>query len=433
MTKGKFMTADQAMQLVKSGHSIYIQGSTSIPETLSDALARRLHDITDVIIYNAFAVASRPAPYCVPELKDRFTLRSFFVSNSVRGWIGEGYGSTVPRFLGEVPALFRDGTCPVDVALINCSRPDENGNVSFGVSADLATSAVECAKIIIAQINPHVPFSYGDPVIPLSRIDACVEVDDPLVEVPTAEPNDAELRIGAAIAEIIPDGATLQIGVGGIPNAVIRALSDHKDLGLHTEAMTDGVLPLIESGVINNRLKRIEPGKCVASLALGSRRLYDLMDHNRDMIFRDVAWTNDPFIIAQNPKVVSINSCLEVDLTGQICADSIGERIFSGVGGQHDFVYGSSRSEGGLSFLAMTATTNKGLNKIKPILTPGAGVVTTRFQTNYIVTEYGAVNLRGKDLAERAKLLISIAAPQFREELHREAARRFGHAYLRLK
>ena len=220
--------------------------------------------------------------------------------------------------------------------------------------------------------------------------------------------------------------------MGGIPNAVIRALENHKHLGLHTEAMTDGVLPLIEKGIIDNSLKKIYPGKSVACLALGSRRLYDLMDYNQDMIFKDVAWTNDPFIISQNPKVMSINSCLEIDLTGQICADSIGQRLFSGVGGQHDFVYGASRSEGGLSFLAMTSST-KGISKIKPVLTPGAGVVTTRFQTNYIVTEHGAVNLRGKSLPERAKLLISIADPAFREELDRAAAERFGYSYLRLR
>lgn len=431
--KANYMTADEAVRLIKSGYHVYIQGSTSIPEILVEAMARRGHELRDVTLYSGFAVAKGEAPYCKPEFKDSFLVNSFFVNNSNRKWIQEGYGTMTPKFLGEVPDLFRDGTWPLDVALINCSMPNEEGLVSFGVSADGATSAVECARLVIAQINKQMPFSYGDPVIHISKLAAAVECDDPLVEVPTPEPTEKEIRIGNFIAEHIPDGATLQIGVGGIPNAVIRALKDHRHLGLHTEAMTDGVLPLLESGVIDNSLKKVYPGKSVASLALGSRRLYDYMDYNPDIVIKDVAWTNDPFTIAQNPKVMSINSCLEIDLTGQVCADSIGERIFSGVGGQHDFVYGASRSEGGLSFLAMLATTNKGVNKIKPVLSPGAGVVTTRFQTNYIVTEYGGVNLRGKSLAERAKLLISIAAPEFREELDREAARRFGHSYTRLK
>lgn len=431
--KDKFVSADEAAKLVKSGDHVYIQGSTSVPEILVDALAKRGNELKDVTLYSAFCVAKGPAPYCRPEFKDSFLVDSFFVSNSVRKWIEEGYGTMTPRFLGEVPALFRDKTCPVDVALINCSMPDKDGYVSFGVSADLATSAVECADRVIAQVNKQMPFSYGDAVIHISELAAAVEVDDPLVEVPTAVPTEKEIRIGNFIAEHIPDGATLQIGVGGIPNAVIRALENHKHLGLHTEAMTDGVLPLLEKGIIDNSQKKIMPGKSVASLALGSRRLYDYMDYNKDIVIKDVAWTNDPFIIAQNPKVMSINSCLEIDLTGQVCADSIGTRIFSSVGGQHDFVYGSSRSEGGLSFLAMLATTHKGQNKIKPVLTPGAGVVTTRFQTNYIVTEYGCVNLRGKNLAERAKLMISVAAPEFREELERAAAERFGYSFLRLK
>lgn len=432
MDKIKYMTAEEAVKLIESGDHVYIQGSTSIPEVLVEAMANRGHELKDVTVYSAFAVARRQSPICRPELRDVFFVDSFFVSNAFREWIAMGYGSMTPRFLGEVPDLFRDGTCRVDVALINCSLPNENGEVSFGVSADLATSAVECADRVIAQINPHVPFTPGDAVIHLSQLSAAVEVDEPLVEVPTAVPTEQEIKIGNYIAELIPDGATLQIGVGGIPNAVIRALEGHRHLGLHTEAMTDGVLPLLEKGIIDNSLKKVMPGKSVASLALGSKELYKFLDKNDDVIFKDVAWTNNPYIIAQNPKVMSINSCLEVDLTGQVCADSIGRKIFSGVGGQHDFVFGSSKSEGGLSFLAMLATTAKGMNKIKPVLTEGAGVVTTRFQTNYIVTEYGAVNLRGKNLAERAKLMISIAAPQFREELEREARDRFGHAFTRI-
>lgn len=431
MNSIKYVSADEAVRLINSGDHVYIQGSTSIPETLCAAMARRGGELRNVTVYSGFAVADRPAPYCKPEYKDSFIINSFFVNNSIRKWIAEGYGSTTPRFLGEVPELMRDGTWPVDVALINCSLPDRHGFVSYGVSADVAVPAVECAKRVIAQINPHMPFSFGDAVIHVSKLAAAVEVDDPLVEVPTAVPNDDEIKIGNYIAEYIPDGATLQIGVGGIPNAVIRALANHKHLGLHTEAMTDGVLPLIRSGVIDNSLKTVERGKSVASLALGSRALYDFMDYNPEIVVKDVAWTNDPFRIAQNPKVVSINSCLEIDLTGQVCADSIGEMIFSGVGGQHDFVYGASRSRGGKSFLAMMSTTSKGATKIKPVLTPGAGVVTTRFQTNYVATEHGIVDLRGKSLVERAKLMISIAAPQFRDELEEAAARRFGYAFLR--
>lgn len=427
--KVNYMTADEAVRLIKSGDHVFIQGSTSIPEVLVEAMARRGNELRNVRLYQGFAVAKGPAPYCREECADAFYPDPCFISNSVREWIDKGNGSTTPCFLGEVPRLFRESICPVDVCLLNCSLPDKNGYVSYGVSADLAYSAAESAKIVIAQINRRMPFSFGDPVIHLSQLAAAVEVDDPLVEVPTPEPTPAEIALGNNVAALIPDGATLQIGVGGIPNAIIRALAGHKHLGVHTEAMTDGLLPLMESGAIDNSMKRVMPGKSVASLALGSRRLYEFMDYNPDIIFKDVAWTNDPFRIAQNPKVMSINSCLEIDLTGQICSDSIGTHMFSGVGGQVDFVYGSSRSEGGKSFLTMLSTTRKGMSKIKPVLTPGAGVVTTRYMAHYIATEHGCVCLRGKDLAERARLLISIADPSAREELERAARERYGRAF----
>lgn len=434
MTQGiKFVSAEEAVKLIESGDHIYVQGSTSTPEVLLDALTARAPELRDVTVYSGFGISHREAPYAKPEYKDIFRVESFFTNNSVRRYINEGYGSLIPRFLGEVPELIRDGTCRVDVVLLNCSEPNEDGLVSFGVSGDIATSAVECASVLIAQINPNMPFTYGDSTVHISRLKACVWVDEPLVEVPTAEPTPEETAIGKAIAEHIPDGATLQIGVGGIPNAVLHALHHHKHLGLHTEAMTDGVLPLLESGVIDNSLKKVYPGVSVASLAIGSKGLYEHMNYNKKMLFKDVAYTNNPFVIAQNPKVMSINSALQIDLTGQICADSIGTYIFSSVGGQHDFVYGSSRSEGGKSFIAMLSTTNKGVNKIVPTLTGGAGVVTTRFQNNFVVTEHGCVDLRGKTLAERAKLLISVAAPQFREELEKAAAERFGYSFLRLK
>lgn len=429
--KNRYMTADEAVKMIHSGDNVFVQGSCSIPEALIAALARRGSELHNVVLYNAFALGRRISPLCTPELKDSFLIDSFFVSNAVRGWVNEGYATTTPRFFGQVPQLFRDGTIKLDVALINCSRPDEHGYVSFGVSADLTPSAVECARIIIAQINPQMPFTFGDSVIHTSRLDAMVPVNDPLAETGDAPLSDAEIRIGQHIAEHINDGATLQVGVGNIPNAVLSALSNHKHLGIHTEALTDGMVPLIESGVVDNSCKQVEPGRSVASLAIGTRKLYDYLDYNRSFLFRDIAWVNDPFIISQNRNMVAINSCIEIDLSGQVCADSIGTRIYSGVGGQQDFVYGSSRSEGGQSFIALMSKTSRGESKIKPVLTPGAGVVTTRFQTNWVVTEYGAVNLRGRNMIDRARLLISIAAPEFREELDREAFKMLGYAYRR--
>lgn len=427
----RYMTADEAVRLVKSGDHVFVQGSGSIPEALIAALARRGHELHDVILYNAFAMGRRVSPLCDPALKDSFLIDSFFVSNAVRGWVNQGYATTTPRFFGQVPQLFRDGTIPLDVAFINCSLPDSEGFVSFGVSADLTPSAVEKARIIVAQINPLMPFTYGDSVIHSSCIDAMVKVNDPLAETVDTPPTPEELAIGRAIAELLPDGAVLQVGVGAIPNAVLHSLKSHRHLGIHSEALTEGLMDLMEAGVVDNSLKQIERGRSVASLVLGTRRLYDFVDHNRDIVMRDIAWVNDPFIIAQNHNMAAINSCLEIDLSGQVCADSIGTRIYSGVGGQHDFVYGSSRSTGGQSFIAMLSTTSKGQSKIRPVLTQGAGVVTTRFQTNWVVTEYGAVNLRGKNMIERARLLISIAAPQFREELDREAFNMLGYAYRR--
>ena len=429
----KYMTAAQAVQLIESGDSIYIQGSTSTPEVLSQALADRGHELKDVTIYAAFAVGRQDAPYCRPEYKEAFNVKSLFVANNVRRWLADGYGTTIPAFLGEIPALFRDRTLPLDAVFLNVSPPNKDGYCSFGISADLAVSATECARKVIAQVNRSMPFSYGDALIHISEIDAAVEVDDPLVEVPTAIPTETDRAIGRHIAEMIPDGATLQIGVGGIPNAVLAALKDHRHLGLHTEALTDGVLPLLESGVIDNSCKKVMPGVSVASLALGSKRLYDYMDYRENLLLKDVAWTNHPFRIAQNPKVMAINSAVEVDLTGQICADSVGTRIISGVGGQHDFMYGGSLSEGGMTFIAIPSLTEKGQSKINPVLAEGAGVVTTRHMVQNVVTEYGVAQLRGKSVAERARALIEIAHPKVREDLDRAAAARFGHSYLRLK
>ena len=433
MNNYRYVSPAEAVQYVKSGDTIVVQGSTSIPMVLLRALTERASELRDVKLISGFGVHPEDAPYAKKEYIDSFRALSIFVPNNLRRAMKEGVADTIPCFLGEVPSLFRSGQVPVDVTFLNVSEPDEEGYCSFGVSADIAFSGQECSKTIIAQVNKYMPRTFGDPVIHVSKLTAMCRGDEPLVEVPTPVPSEIETKIGNYIAAEIPDGATLQIGVGGIPNAVINALKDHQHLGLHTEAITDGVLPLIEKGIIDNSLKKILPGKSVGSLILGSRHLYDYIDGNEQFVIRDVAWTNDPQIIRQNPKAMSINSAIEVDLTGQICADSIGETVISGVGGQHDFFYGSALSEGGKCFLALTSKTNKGQSKIVPRLAPGAGVVTTRFQAQYIVTEYGIVYLRNLPLAERAKALISIAAPEFREALERAAVERFGIGYLRLR
>ena len=427
------MTPAEAVRLVRSGDTIVAQGSTSVPNVLFRALTERAAELRDVKIIVGFGVCPEDAPYAKPEYIDSFRALSIFVPNYLRRAMKEGVADTIPCFLGEVPFLFRSGQVPVDVAFLNVSEPDENGYCSYGISADIAFSAVECARVVIAQVNKYMPRTFGDPVIHVSKISAMCRGDEPLVEVPTPVPNEIETKIGRYIAEQIPDGATLQIGVGGIPNAVINALSGHKHLGLHTEAITDGVLPLIERGIIDNSQKALYPGKSVGSLIPGSRHLYDHVDGNPDFVIRDVAWTNDPQNIRQNPRAMAINSAVEVDLTGQICADSIGETVISGVGGQHDFMYGAALSEGGKCFIALPSTTAKGQSKIVSHLQPGAGVVTTRFQAQYIATEYGIVYLRNLPLAERAKALISIAHPSVREDLEREAVRRFGVGFLRLR
>ena len=427
-----YMTADEAMRLVHNGDSIFIQGSTSVPNVLEEALARRGHELEGVKVYSAFNITKGEAPFCKPEYKDAFLVNSLFLCADQRRWVGEGYGSMIPAFLGEIPFLFRSHQIPLDITFINCSPPDENGYCSYGMSADLAFSAVECSRIIIAQINKSMPYLCGAALIHESKITAAVECDDPPVALHFGAPTEIESAIGQNIANEIEDGATLQIGVGGIPNAVLNGIKHHKHLGLHTEAMTDGVVRLIEEGVIDNSLKKIRPGKSVASLALGSEHMYEFLHYNSDVEFYDVAWTNDPQVIRQNPRVVAINSAIEVDLTGQVCADSIGTTIFSSVGGQHDFMYGGALSEGGKTFIALPSRTGKGRAKIVPTLTPGAGVVTTRFQTQFVATEHGIVYLRNLNLAERAKALISIAHPDDREALERAARDRFGYSFNRI-
>ena len=428
----KYVSADEAVKLVRSGDSICCQGGASVPVLLQEALAHRHAELRDVTITSGFNVHKDPAPFCKPEYKDSFLVNSIFLSADQRKHVAEGYGSMTPAFLGEVPALFRSGEFPVDVAFITCSLPDENGYCSYGISADIAVSAAEVARDVIALVSPNIPYLYGDCLIHESKISAAVLCDVAPFAMTFGEPTPIEAAIGANVASKIPDGACLQIGVGGIPNAILNGIKHHQHLGLHTEAMTDGVIRLIKEGVIDNSLKKVHPGVSIAALAIGSKDMYGYIDHNKTMEFYDVAYTNNPFLIAQNPRACAINSAIEVDLTGQVCADSIGETIFSSVGGQHDFMYGCSLSEGGRTFIALPSRTAKGKGKIVANLAPGAGVVTTRFQTQYVATEYGIVYLRGKSLAERAKLLISIAHPEDREELEKAACKRFGYSFLRL-
>ena len=444
-----YVTPAEAVSLVQPGETIVIQGSTSIPTVLLNALTEQAERLRNpghpVTLISGFGVDKEDAPYAKRELMDSFHAVTIFVPNILRKATKEGVADTIPCFLGEVPALFRSGQVPVDVTFLNVSEPDENGYCSYGISADIAFSGAECAKKVIAQVNKYMPRTFGDPVIHVSKFAAVCRGDVPLVEVPTPVPSETDTKIGNFIAEQIPDGATLQIGVGGIPNAVINALRNHQHLGLHTEAITDGVLPLIESGVIDNSCKKVLIGRSVGSLILGSRKLYDYVDNNHAFVIRDVAWTNDPQIIRRNPRAMAINSALEVDLTGQVCADSIGDTVISGVGGQHDFMYGAALSEGGKGFIALPSMTAAKVDKatgavLRPAqskivahLAPGAGVVTTRFQNFYVATEHGIVYLHNLPLAERAKAMISIADPSVREELEREAVRRFGPGFLRLR
>lgn len=429
----RYVTADEAVKLVRSGDTVCCQGGASVPVILQEALARRHAELRDVTITSGFNVHKDPAPFCKPEYKDSFLVNSIFLSADQRAHVADGYGSMTPAFLGEVPRMFRSGEFPVDVAFITCSLPDENGYCSFGISADIAVSAAEVARDVIALVSPNIPYLYGDCLIHESKISAAVQCDVAPFAMTFGEPTPIEAAIGANVASQIPDGACLQIGVGGIPNAVLNGIKDHQHLGLHTEAMTDGVIRLIKEGVIDNSLKKVHPGVSVAALAIGSKDMYGYIDHNRSMEFYDVAYTNNPFLIAQNPRACAINSAIEVDLTGQVCADSIGETIFSSVGGQHDFMYGCSLAEGGRTFIALPSRTAKGRAKIVANLAPGAGVVTTRFQTQFVATEYGIVYLRNLSLAQRAKALISIAHPDDREALEQAACRRFGYCFLRLK
>ena len=433
MTQVKFTTAAEAVKVIKSGDHIHLSSVASAPQCLIKAMCDRgrAGELKDVHIHHLHTEG--PAPYSEPEFEGVFQLDSFFVGGNVRKTTQAGYADYIPVFLSETQKLYRSGAVPCNVAMIQVSRPDKHGFVSLGTSVDATLAAVECADTVIAVVNKYVPRAFGDAMIPMSKIDIFVEDDQPLEEAHFSEPNEVEIAIGKHCAALIEDGATLQMGIGAIPNAVLAQLGGHKNLGIHTEMFADGVLPLVRAGVINGEAKNIDKGKMVSTFLMGSNDVYNFIDDNPAVLMKDVGYTNDPYIIAQNDKVTAINSALQVDLTGQVCADSLGRKFYSGVGGQVDFVYGASLSKGGKAIIAMPSITNKGVSKICDTLLPGAGVVTTRNHMHWFVTENGAVDLYGKSLQERARLLISVAHPSAQEELDRAAFERYGshHHYIK--
>ncbi len=414
-----FISAREAVQAVRSGDHIHLSSIASVPHVLVQALADRAGELQDVHFHHFHTEG--PAPYAQG---GPFFDQGFFIGPNVREKVGKGLADYIPSNLFESQLMYRSGALPCDVALVQVSEPAE-GMVSLGTSVDCSLAALEVARERIAVVNPNVPFAYGD-LVPIERFTALVRDNTPLITKTYSEPSAADRAIGRRCAELIPDGACLQMGIGAMPNAICACLDSHRHLGLHTEMFSDGALALIRKGVIDGSCKAIDKGKIVASFLLGSQAVYSFIDRNPAVSMRDIAYTNDPRVISRNPGMVSINSAIEIDLTGQVCADSIGERIYSGAGGQLDFVRGAKLSSGGKAIIALAARTAKGLPKIVPMLKPGAGVVTPRADVQWVVTEFGAVNLYGKSLQERARLLISIAHPDDREALDRAAFARFG-------
>jgi 4-hydroxybutyrate CoA-transferase len=417
-------TAEDAVKIVKSGDRIFVHSVAAAPQELINAVTARAHELRDVEFVHLHTEGG--APYADAKYSKSFRVNAFFVGGNIREAVNHARADYIPVFLSEIPALFRQNVLPLDVALINVSPPDKHGFCSLGVSVDIARAAVDCAKYVIAQVNPHVPRTIGDALVHVSKIHAMVEVNEPLPEVPIPHLTETDRMIGKYIAELIDDGATLQMGIGSIPNAVLASLGNHKNLGIHTEMFSDGVIPLVESGVVNGIKKAKHPGKIVAGFVMGTKTLYDFVDDNPQVLMLDIGYVNDTSVIRRNPKATAINSAIEVDLTGQVCADSIGTMQFSGVGGQMDFIRGASLSEGGKPIIALPSATKRGETKIVPYLKQGAGVVTTRAHVHYIVTEYGVAYLYGKNLRQRAAELIKIAHPDHRETLEKEAFERFG-------
>ncbi|NOH02977.1 MAG: acetyl-CoA hydrolase/transferase family protein [Chloroflexi bacterium] len=423
--QSRVTTADEAVKVIQSGNRIFLTGNVSVPQTLLAALVAYAPNLKDVEICQALTVGA--ADYVAPEMEGHLRVNSMFISANIRKAVHEGHADFTPVLLSEFPLLFKRGILPVDVAVIHVSTPDEHGFCSLGVEVGLTKSAAESAKVLIAEVNDKMPRTLGDSFIHVSRLTHIVPVSYDIPELAMGEEGNAEIvqKIAGYIAGLIPDGATMQLGIGGIPDAVLKYLFDKKDLGIHTELFSDGVIDLVNAGVLTNAHKTLHPGKIVAGFILGTKRLYEWVDDNPLIELHRTEYVNDPFVIAQNDRMVAVNSAIEVDLTGQVCADSIGPKLYSGVGGQLDFIYGASRSKGGVPIIALPSTAvlrdGTAISKITAMLKHGAGVVTTRNHVRFVVTEYGVADLYGRTIRQRAQALIRVAHPQFRDELNRQA------------
>jgi acyl-CoA hydrolase len=420
--RSRIVTADEALAVVRSGQRVYIHNGCAEPVDLVGALTRRGPELRDVEVIHMATMGI--ADYSLPEYEGHFRTNALFIAANVRQAVQEGRADYTPIFLGEIEGLFRSGAVPIDVALLQCTPPDPYGYMSFGPSVDLTATVAQCARHVIVEINDRMPRTLGDAFLHVSRVNAFVETSHPLVEYPNHEVTDLHRAIARNIAALIPDGATIQTGIGGIPEATLALLGDHKDLGIHSEMVPDGVIELIQAGVINGERKTLHPHKVISAFVLGSKPLFDFIDNNPIFEFHPTAYCNDPFVIAQNDRMVAINSAIEVDLTGQVCSDSMGHAPYSGIGGQVDFLRGAARSKGGLPIIALPSTARNGtVSRIVPELQPGAGVVTSRGDVHYVITEHGVAYLHGKTLRQRVEALIQVADPKFRADLEDFARR----------
>jgi len=414
--RSRVATTDETLRIVESGQRVYIHQGCAEPEELVRALTRRWRELHDVEVIHLATFGN--ADYTLPEYEGHFRHAAFFIAGNVRRAVQEGRADYIPIFLGEIEELFRSGAIPLDVALLQCTPPDAYGYMSLGPSVDCSLTAARCARHLIVEINDRMPRTMGDTFLHVSRVDKFIETSHPLPEYPRPQITELHRAIARNVAGLVPDGATLQMGIGGIPDATLACLRDRQDLGVHTEMFSDGVVELIEAGVINNEKKGIHPNKVISGFALGSQKLFDFIHNNPIFEFHPTGYTNDPFVIAQNHGMVAINSAIEVDLTGQVCSDSLGATMYSGIGGQVDFLRGAARSKGGVPVIALPATAKDGaVSRIVPMLRPGAGVVTSRGDVHYVVTEYGVAYLHGRSLRQRAEALIAIAHPDFRDRL----------------